>query len=823
VSASAISIGSFEVRCEGCVETALDDLRLIKGVGPLTLTAELTVSSEAPTRLIQVQILAINRDSGLSEELFDAVVEDGSFYTLNASLSLEEEGAFELEARITWQQADDSSAFDQRRLPSVVVVTTPDLMLRSVTTDARDEPPGLGHDIEITYALSEDELGNPMPLQVQFFLITAELRAIIKTALANNDQDLMRRLWQDNVPEAVTLTLAQVPPGALLPLEESGGVPFRGRISARIPEDLDLTRASTRYILGVADPTTMDAPQGVLPEVDDVQNNIFVMDEPIQILTTFNHPDVVVRSLLAAPTTTPTLEEIQLSFSVINQGGVATTALTPYRVYVSPDEFLDPMTDTLLGHDTIKALRPGERIDVSRLSYTLPEFITEPTQRYVLIWLDPERIGAEGQAERENNVALSNVIEVTGPTERRHDIVVSNLTLDANVAGAYNTPWSVGFSVRNAGNSDLGAFGCRIYFSSDTTLDTTEDTLLAQVPVDGLLPGRIETISWTLLLTPADIAAGSGQLFVNCDPNNLIPESDETNNVAGPSASMTWRFLEPDYQLSGLSAMPLALDFADPNGGDLTLGVDVCNLGSDPGLAPEVEFFLAFPAPSLRADLSIGRGSLGSTFLIDGQCSPLTVTLPARCESILPSYNVIAVVDPDNVVAERNEANNAITARDGMSQPLVVTTQGGSCECPEDSREPNNSIASASDLDAILASDPSDPMARVGMLASALCSQPGGLPENDLYRVGLAPGQTLRVDLLFTPSEGELDIRMFNATNPTNNPALPMVLPDATNAKRGERATFVNTTANMLSIIIAVSADAAGESNTYELELRRFC
>lgn len=94
--------------------------------------------------------------------------------------------------------------------------------------------------------------------------------------------------------------------------------------------------------------------------------------------------------------------------------------------------------------------------------------------------------------------------------------------------------------VRNAGSAPSAATSLAIYFSTDATVDPSSATLLATAVVPAIAANdQSPTLSVSLTI-PADLPNQTYYPLVLLDPDNLVSESDESNNITvGPTINVT--------------------------------------------------------------------------------------------------------------------------------------------------------------------------------------------------------------------------------------------------------------------------------------------
>ena len=219
----------------------------------------------------------------------------------------------------------------------------------------------------------------------------------------------------------------------------------------------------------------------------------------------------------------------QVSVRVSNRGSGASSGSGRVSLYLSADETVDA-GDTPVGSVTTNlALKPGKSKTV-KLRFTFPG--TLPDGSYSLLaFLDADNTVAE--SDDSNNVSSVGPVNLSMPFL---DLVGSfGAALPASIRGGFKTNLPV--RVDNQGNSVApGRIALKVVASADTTADAG-DTVLATTNMNlGIKPGanKSQRVSF---VTPRALIDGSYYLIVVVDDGNVIPESNELNNVAvSPSA-----------------------------------------------------------------------------------------------------------------------------------------------------------------------------------------------------------------------------------------------------------------------------------------------
>jgi len=157
------------------------------------------------------------------------------------------------------------------------------------------------------------------------------------------------------------------------------------------------------------------------------------------------------------------------------------------------------------------------------------------------------------------NVATARVLE---PPEQRI-MMSADLTgvVDASKVGSVLVPGdkgSVNLAVNNAGDAATGNITVKLFASSDLQLDQNDALLgTGTVKLKNLVAGKNAKGS-VKYIVPAGQAQGSYYLLMQIDSGNVIPESNENNNVT-PTAQ-TRQVLRRFGTFSGRSKIKLTQD-----------------------------------------------------------------------------------------------------------------------------------------------------------------------------------------------------------------------------------------------------------------------
>jgi hypothetical protein len=148
------------------------------------------------------------------------------------------------------------------------------------------------------------------------------------------------------------------------------------------------------------------------------------------------------------------------------------------------------------------------------------------------------------------------------------DLIVSTFEGPATAITGKKVTFS--YAVQNQGTVDAGRFKVDFFLSTDNGI-TREDRRLAGKSFSRGLPAGGSTGSTSLSITiPRDAVPGSYFIGAIVDPENVVSESDESNNTNSFPITLCNTLLKPSLlspasRATGLSSTP-ALDWSDVNG-----------------------------------------------------------------------------------------------------------------------------------------------------------------------------------------------------------------------------------------------------------------
>lgn len=232
------------------------------------------------------------------------------------------------------------------------------------------------------------------------------------------------------------------------------------------------------------------------------------------------------------------------------------------------------------------------------------------------------------------------------------DLIVSELSSEsAGGSVPCGGTITIDDTVANQGNAETTApsgFLVNYYLSN-----VSVSVLIGNRTISLLGVGSTDGATSTFTL-PISLAPGVYQLSAVVDPNDVEPETNESNNTTVAAGSVTV-VSNVDLLVTVLDSTPASVNV----GGSITVSDTVANQGTTSTTYPLgflVNYYLSNPSVSMlignRTIRSLGAGatnSASSTFGIPATLAP-------------GSYQLSATVDPNNYQPETNETNNTLVA-----------------------------------------------------------------------------------------------------------------------------------------------------------------
>ncbi|MFC1783571.1 CARDB domain-containing protein, partial [Planctomycetota bacterium] len=360
-------------------------------------------------------------------------------------------------------------------------------------------------------------------------------------------------------------------------------------------------------------------------------------------------------------------QNITLSADINNYGyGEA----GPFDVKVFLSEFTDPhMGGYQLVHQTIQGL-PAGGFWGSDWPITLPPMGTMSNGEYNLILVaDSENMVFE--TDEYNNFSVMPIYIGGEQPVEGIDLRGMGPFIPDMIDLVWGQSYQMGADVKNAGDTQAGAFAVSVVLSADDVYDATDEQL-AQIHLPGLPPmSEFFNDLQIMLPAPGVYADGSYYIMVVADSGDSVAEADETNNVSMKLVEIS----ETVNLIQGvdLSVMEFSLDMSE---GDLVWGrsymaaADVINMGDTEANAFTITIALSNDQEFGSGDAIIGTVPVYSLGAGQVMINDVMLELPADGYSD-GEYFLIMAADSGQAIAEVDETNNVV------HMPVYITSDGG--------------------------------------------------------------------------------------------------------------------------------------------------
>lgn len=317
----------------------------------------------------------------------------------------------------------------------------------------------------------------------------------------------------------------------------------------------------------------------VIAEIDEA-NNTGVSSTTINIS---DLPDLI-PSAVSGPASAAAGSAINIDYTIENTRAPATGSFDVSFV-LSLDTTIGNGDDIpLTGTDTVTSIA-GNTVSLRNASATIPN--NAPIASYY-IGVIADSGSAITELDENNNVAASvGTVSLVGIADLQAGSISDSL---GAVQGEQIT---VSNTVINNG-TNVGSFTVDLYISTDNTI-TTADTWIGSRTVTSMTAGSTSTDNTTARI-PLNLAEGVYYLGMIVDPDDVIVESDETNNISAAFQTFT---------------VSVLMDSGDGSDGDATIAgtIDLSagNAGAtvdDNGAQPDA-YATLLTADALRGQVSI--------------------------------------------------------------------------------------------------------------------------------------------------------------------------------------------------------------------------
>ena len=376
--------------------------------------------------------------------------------------------------------------------------------------------------------------------------------------------------------------------------------------------------------------------------VADYQNNVVETNETnnvaaVSLQVVAPGIDLTIAQAYMSQYSTAPGNSINTSCNILNQGNSTANSST-VAYYLSTNQVLDA-GDVLLLTSPGYALVAGQYY--THYDTPLIPAGTVPGNYYVLFVADPQN--AVPETNETNNVTTQALL-VVAPTI---DLTITQAYVYPSVSAPGNVI-NTNCYVQNQGNALASSSAVGYYLSTNQVLDAS-DVLLKIVPGLALAANQYASRN-DLPVVPAGTAPGTYYVLFVADPQNVVVESVETNNVASALLAVVAPFVDLQVQQSGLAVGSATPGFA------ISGGCFISNAGNSLAASSTIGFYLSTDQVLNAADVLLSTVVGGALPATQGASRSANLVIPAGTTG--GNYYVLFVADPQNTVVESNEANN---------------------------------------------------------------------------------------------------------------------------------------------------------------------
>jgi hypothetical protein len=325
--------------------------------------------------------------------------------------------------------------------------------------------------------------------------------------------------------------------------------------------------------------------------------------------------------------------QVLLTTTIKNQGTIATSSSTTATVAI-----MNNLTTIASITENIPVIQGGSEYQFGH-TFSIP-FL--PASYSIVVNIDNNNTIAESnETNNVNQFQLS--IDTCKP-----DLLLADFCNNVNITSSspdYSGTVTLNATIRNEGTRSLNTpVTVRFHFSNGSYVDA-----LYTQPI---LPQETATIS-----VPTNIPVNASSISVEIDPLNVIDETNNSNNTSA-SSNLGWD-LAPE--ITGCSNGIAAYSYH--TGGFIHLYAHIRSLNLYKQDSVTVNFKIS--GPGITGQLDMGNAKLYN--VVPTCLCPVIAAIPSvYLISQQGTYHVYVTVDPNNEIAETNEANNIIDI------PIVV-------------------------------------------------------------------------------------------------------------------------------------------------------
>jgi len=273
--------------------------------------------------------------------------------------------------------------------------------------------------------------------------------------------------------------------------------------------------------------------------------------------------DIVVDNLEVLPNPAFEGSPFTLKFDILNAGNESLASFVT-KIYIG-DSGVDLDDDNFLKKNyNISRLSENSRLS-KEIVLDIPSHING--DRYCVL-VKADATNTIGECDEENN-SINYCFDVT-VRGNDNDILVSDVNLSANnIDLNEETKINVDFKVENLGTTNTATFYCNTYFSPDDDLSPDTDFIsLEKYIVYNVEGGEALDVTDFEVTVPANMGNRIYNVYVKCDSTNIVPETDETNNISAYSElfeikNSTSGCNADNYELNDNDSLASLIDLTD--------------------------------------------------------------------------------------------------------------------------------------------------------------------------------------------------------------------------------------------------------------------
>ncbi len=417
------------------------------------------------------------------------------------------------------QRVVESNELNNWNVARPIQINAPLLPDLQTTLVQAPESTFAGGTIPLTYRVENQGTGGTLPLESNWAdYVYLSTDTTLNTTGANADRQI-----------------AIIPHSGIVPI----GQGYNATQTINIPSDI----AGNHYVFVVA-----DGGSSVYEFTNENNNANYDRVQPGSPMSIGATPPDLIVPAINAPTAGQSARQINVSWTVQNQGAFDAPNSWFDTVYLSDDNTPSPETDTALG----TVLRNGAL--AAGLSYNASANVNLPScisgNKFVYVYSDSRKQIFEYDSNynaEANNFSTLKPIQITNiPSDLRVTLITNNSSINAG------QPTPISWTVANQGTGETleTSWVDRVYLSQTAILNTQTATVIGAYSHEGVLNSGANYSRTENIVIP-NTAQGTYYVIVTTDASENVEEcSNNGDNTATSQISMTVANTLPDLQVS---------------------------------------------------------------------------------------------------------------------------------------------------------------------------------------------------------------------------------------------------------------------------------